>query len=79
MFYFLSNSGGGGERVLWCAIKAIEMNIETPLECIIYSGDPSPQEDILLKVSQRFGIYFSNKVKIQIINLTKRHYVEAWR
>ena len=36
-----SNSGGGGERVLWCAIKCLEemCSESLPLSVVIYTGD----------------------------------------
>jgi alpha-1,2-mannosyltransferase len=37
-FHPYTNDGGGGERVLWCAVKAIQE--ESPdLDCVIYTGD----------------------------------------
>ena len=84
--YIYSNSGGGGERVLWCAIKALEMSqgggddLSFKVECVVYSGDlDASKDDILLRVAKRFGIYFNNKMKIDIVYLRRRYLVEAYR
>ncbi|KAL1284691.1 2-mannosyltransferase,GDP-Man:Man(3)GlcNAc(2)-PP-Dol alpha-1 [Trichinella pseudospiralis] len=58
-FHPYCNSGGGGERVLWCAIKALE-KFEN-VEFIIYSNDyECSDEDILKNVEKRFGLSFTS-------------------
>ncbi|KAI7980394.1 GDP-Man:Man(3)GlcNAc(2)-PP-Dol alpha-1,2-mannosyltransferase [Camellia lanceoleosa] len=34
-FHPYTNDGGCGERVLWCAVKAIQSD----LDCVVYTGD----------------------------------------
>lgn len=41
-----SNSGGGGERVLWVAIKAIQAEFKD-MECVVYTGDDVDDNQIL--------------------------------
>ena len=42
-----SNAGGGGERVLWTAIKAIQK--ENPeVISVVYSGDTEVTQEIIL-------------------------------
>ncbi|KRX70147.1 GDP-Man:Man(3)GlcNAc(2)-PP-Dol alpha-1,2-mannosyltransferase, partial [Trichinella sp. T6] len=58
-FHPYCNSGGGGERVLWCAIKALEKFEK--VEFIIYSGDyECSDEHILKNVEKRFGLSFTS-------------------
>lgn len=48
-FHPYCNGGGGGERVLWTAIKAIQ-NKYAHVICVIYTGDiNSGKNDILIK------------------------------
>lgn len=36
----LSKSGGGGERVLWCALQALGASAGARVHCVVYTGDP---------------------------------------
>lgn len=76
-FHPYCNAGGGGERVLWCAIRAIQ-NRYPNVKVAVYTGDliASPNE-ILNKVSKTFNITL--KKDIEFIYLHKRHWVEAPR
>ena len=48
------NSGGGGERVLWCLLKALnEIRHADRLKCTIYTVETASNEDILMKVKVR--------------------------
>ncbi|KAK9161086.1 hypothetical protein Syun_007427 [Stephania yunnanensis] len=51
-----TNDGGGGERVLWCAVKAIQEEYLN-LDCLIYTGDSdaSPQT-LVARAIDRFGV-----------------------
>eukprot|EP01138_Halocafeteria_seosinensis_P006808 gb/GECG01006961.1/.p1 GENE.gb/GECG01006961.1/~~gb/GECG01006961.1/.p1 ORF type:complete len:519 (+),score=50.52 gb/GECG01006961.1/:1-1557(+) len=51
------NSGGGGERVLWCILKALN-NIRHAdrLKCVVYTVESASGEEILRKANERFGI-----------------------
>ena len=51
-----SNAGGGGERVLWMAIKAMEQLPQPDLTCLLYSGDD---------VS---GDFMLNRAKVSYLN-----------
>lgn len=58
-----SNGGGGGERVLWLAVKALDDDLRrrrSPARIVIYSGDSDVGQDALLaKAKSRFGIDLS--------------------
>jgi alpha-1,2-mannosyltransferase len=84
-FHPFANSGGGGERVLWCAIKALEevhLDDKSPnkYHVIIYTGDndATPQQ-ILQKCKDRFGVAFEGKMIIEFKYLKKRSWVRAER
>lgn len=55
-FHPYTNDGGGGERVLWCAVKAIQDEIPD-LDCVVYTGDhdASPQS-LTARALDRFGV-----------------------
>ncbi|KAG4306253.1 hypothetical protein PORY_000241 [Pneumocystis oryctolagi] len=78
-FHPYCNSGGGGERVLWTAIKAIQDKYNNII-CVIYTGDVnSKKEDILTKTKTIFDIELDEK-RTQFIYLYKRYYIssEQW-
>jgi alpha-1,2-mannosyltransferase len=49
-----SNAGGGGERVLWAAIRATQIQYPKS-KCVVYTGDHEVNKDqILERVKVRF-------------------------
>uniref|UniRef100_A0A1I7WUN6 GDP-Man:Man(3)GlcNAc(2)-PP-Dol alpha-1,2-mannosyltransferase n=1 Tax=Heterorhabditis bacteriophora TaxID=37862 RepID=A0A1I7WUN6_HETBA len=75
-FHPYCNAGGGGERVLWCAIRTMQKRWPN-LQYIVYSGDAnSSKEQILLRAKQRFGIEV-NPRNVNFIFLRFRRLVEA--
>ncbi|GMR41964.1 hypothetical protein PMAYCL1PPCAC_12159, partial [Pristionchus mayeri] len=55
-FHPYCNAGGGGERVLWCAIRSMQARFPK-LKYIVFSGDrDASKEQILLRAKQRFNI-----------------------
>lgn len=73
-FHPYTNDGGGGERVLWCAVKAIQE--ESPdLDCVVYTGDhdASPQS-LMGRALDRFGVNLLHPPKV--VHLCKRKWVE---
>lgn len=66
IFHPYTNDGGGGERVLWCAVKAIQD--ENPnLDCVIYTGDfdASPQT-LTARALDRFGVKLIHPPKVTL-------------
>ena len=82
-FHPYCNSGGGGERVLWCALRAlvpIHQNV-TPLSVIIYTGDTDVKaEDFFARSRDRFGVEIDPDVlPVKFVYLTQRDLLEASR
>ncbi|KIK67311.1 glycosyltransferase family 4 protein [Collybiopsis luxurians FD-317 M1] len=74
-FHPYCNAGGGGERVLWTAIAALQRN-EPNLVYIVYSGDTdATKEEIISKVKTRFDITLDPK-SLEFVFLTSRKFVE---
>ncbi|XP_041055830.1 GDP-Man:Man(3)GlcNAc(2)-PP-Dol alpha-1,2-mannosyltransferase [Carcharodon carcharias] len=74
-FHPYCNAGGGGERVLWCAIRAMQKRYEDVI-VIIYTGDQdATDQEILDGAYRRFNIKLLQPV--QFIFLEKRYLVEA--
>ncbi|KAI3458523.1 hypothetical protein Pfo_015186 [Paulownia fortunei] len=73
-FHPYTNDGGGGERVLWCAVKAVQE--ESPdLECVIYTGDHDASPKFLAaRAIDRFGVKLIRPPKV--VHLYKRKWVE---
>ncbi|MCD7463482.1 asparagine-linked glycosylation protein, partial [Datura stramonium] len=74
IFHPYTNDGGGGERVLWCAVKAIQD--ENPnLACVIYTGDLDASPDNLTaRAIDRFGVKLIHPP--EVVHLRKRKWVE---
>uniref|UniRef100_A0A6I8SL47 GDP-Man:Man(3)GlcNAc(2)-PP-Dol alpha-1,2-mannosyltransferase n=1 Tax=Xenopus tropicalis TaxID=8364 RepID=A0A6I8SL47_XENTR len=74
-FHPYCNAGGGGERVLWCALRSLQKRYKDAIY-VIYTGDKDvSEEQILNGAAARFNIKLSHPVKF--IFLEKRGLVEA--
>ncbi|XP_025909085.1 GDP-Man:Man(3)GlcNAc(2)-PP-Dol alpha-1,2-mannosyltransferase [Nothoprocta perdicaria] len=74
-FHPYCNAGGGGERVLWCAIRTLQKKYKN-ITCVVYTGDRDVTgEDIIAGALRRFNIKLSHPVKF--VFLEKRYLVEA--
>ncbi|CAG9979209.1 unnamed protein product [Clonostachys byssicola] len=73
-FHPFCNAGGGGERVLWAAIRATQ-NHYPKAKCVVYTGDHEVnKEQILSRVKSRFNINL-HAPTVQFLYLSKRHWV----
>ncbi|KAK9683466.1 hypothetical protein RND81_10G143000 [Saponaria officinalis] len=73
-FHPYTNDGGGGERVLWCAVKAIQDETSN-IDCVIYTGDhDSSPLSLLSRASDRFGVLLISPPKV--VHLNKRKWIE---
>ena len=71
-----SNAGGGGERVLWAAIRATQDRWPNA-KCVVYTGDHDVTKDtILYRVKSRFNIHLYAP-NITFLYLSKRDWVLA--
>ncbi|KZV86128.1 mannosyltransferase [Exidia glandulosa HHB12029] len=69
------NAGGGGELVLWTAIKHIQTT-EHDVLCIVYTGDvDATKDEIIAKVNSRFNIALDPDL-LHFVFLHKRKWVE---
>ena len=77
-FHPYCNAGGGGERVLWCAVKATLARY--PAATItIYTGDTEAAPDMILaKAKDRFNMELKTD-NIHFVYLHRRGWVEAAR
>lgn len=75
-FHPFCNAGGGGERVLWAAIRATQRQYPNAL-CIVYTGDHEVDKDLMLgNVKNRFNIDL-HAPRITFLYLSTRHFVLA--
>lgn len=78
-FHPYCNAGGGGERVLWQAVHALQGRYPL-VRCVIYTGDTdASSKEILNKAHSRFGITLSKEDQIHFVYLKLRKWVEATR
>jgi alpha-1,2-mannosyltransferase len=75
-FHPFCNAGGGGERVLWAAIRATQEKYPNAT-CVVYTGDHNvTKQQILEKVEARFNIKL-NPMRVFFLYLSTRHWVLA--
>ncbi|KAK2982509.1 hypothetical protein RJ640_026352 [Escallonia rubra] len=73
-FHPFTNDGGGGERVLWCAVKAIQ-ELSPDLDCVVYTGDhDASPESLTARAVDRFGVNLLYPPKV--VHLCKRKWIE---
>ncbi|RDX77767.1 GDP-Man:Man(3)GlcNAc(2)-PP-Dol alpha-1,2-mannosyltransferase, partial [Mucuna pruriens] len=73
-FHPYTNDGGGGERVLWCAVRGIQE--ESPeLDCYVYTGDhDATPQSLMARALDRFGVTLLSPPKV--VHLYKRKWIE---
>ncbi|EQB58015.1 hypothetical protein CGLO_01796 [Colletotrichum gloeosporioides Cg-14] len=75
-FHPFCNAGGGGERVLWAAIKTTQERYPNAL-CVVYTGDHEMnKQSMLARVKTRFNIDLHSPT-INFCYLSTRHLVLA--
>ncbi|KAL3420527.1 alpha-mannosyltransferase alg11 [Phlyctema vagabunda] len=75
-FHPFCNAGGGGERVLWAAIRATQKRWPHA-KIVVYTGDHDVDKNaILARVENRFNIHL-HPPTITFLYLTSRHWVLA--
>ncbi|XP_070493821.1 GDP-Man:Man(3)GlcNAc(2)-PP-Dol alpha-1,2-mannosyltransferase [Chironomus tepperi] len=76
IFHLYCNAGGGGERVLWCAIRALQKKYEGA-RILLYTGDTDvTPKQILSKCRNNFNIII-DPTRLEFIFLNQRKWVEA--
>lgn len=79
VFHPYCNAGGGGERVLWCAIRSLQQMYAGKIHITIYTGDVAVQADrMLLNAKNVFNIAVDGRT-IDFVFLQKRGWVEPDR
>uniref|UniRef100_A0A8C5LS27 GDP-Man:Man(3)GlcNAc(2)-PP-Dol alpha-1,2-mannosyltransferase n=1 Tax=Leptobrachium leishanense TaxID=445787 RepID=A0A8C5LS27_9ANUR len=74
-FHPYCNAGGGGERVLWCALRTLQKRYKDAI-FVVYTGDKEvSEEQILNGALGRFNIKLP--LPVQFIFLKRRGLVEA--
>ncbi|XP_024535350.1 GDP-Man:Man(3)GlcNAc(2)-PP-Dol alpha-1,2-mannosyltransferase-like [Selaginella moellendorffii] len=72
-FHPYTNDGGGGERVLWCAVRAVqEMFSDVP--CAIYTGDEATPSSLAARAWEKFGVKLHSPP--QVVKLRTRNLVD---
>ncbi|KKA28000.1 hypothetical protein TD95_004853 [Thielaviopsis punctulata] len=73
-FHPFCNAGGGGERVLWAAIRATQLRWPKA-RIVVYTGDVSAsKEKLLQRVKHQFNIHL-HAPTITFLYLSTRHWV----
>ena len=78
-FHPYCNDGGGGERVLWCAVQAL-LERDPGMKIGVFTGDAEPKAQILGKAKERFGIDLEGSAaRIKFVRLRSRALLEGSR
>ncbi|KAL9248577.1 GDP-Man:Man(3)GlcNAc(2)-PP-Dol alpha-1,2-mannosyltransferase-like protein [Drosera capensis] len=73
-FHPYTNDGGGGERVLWCAVRAIQ-DERPDFDCVVYTGDrDATPESLMGRAVDRFGVELVKRP--EVVHLNKRKWIE---
>jgi len=79
-FHPYADDGGGGERVLWCAVQAVHKQWPS-YDVVIYTGPPTVAgecgDDFIRRAKSRFNLEIEGKV--EFVFLSQRMWVEASR
>jgi alpha-1,2-mannosyltransferase len=71
------NSGGGGERVLWVAIRAMRARFPAA-KFVVYTGDLDAAPDqIVSRIRTRFNVAGVGEDDVAFVYLHRRRFVEA--
>ncbi|KYR02230.1 glycosyltransferase [Tieghemostelium lacteum] len=76
-FHPYCTAGGGGERVLWCAIRSLQ-NEYPGIKISVYTGDQKEDSEIFAMIKKTFNLMLDEK-NCHFIRLKKRGLVEASR
>ena len=80
-FHPFTVDGGGGERVLWTAVKAVQDLTPEGVRCVVYTGDApgdgATSEALRVRALDRFNVRLSRPV--ELVRLRRRALVEAGR
>mmetsp|Transcript_912 Transcript_912/g.1095 ORF Transcript_912/g.1095 Transcript_912/m.1095 type:complete len:476 (+) Transcript_912:144-1571(+) len=81
LFHPYCNSGGGGERVLWCAVKALQ-DLSPCIDIVIYARrscrkKEETEDDMLKKAKDRFGIDNLNRESLRFVYLSSESLLKA--
>jgi len=69
-------AGGGGERVLWCAISSVQKN-HPGVHCVVYTGDIAVSRSAMLeRAESQFGVSLQQD-SVHFVFLNGRRWVEA--
>jgi hypothetical protein len=73
-FHPYCNDGGGGERVLWCAIAALQRR-DARVDVVVYTGDTQDGDAILGRARERFCIVLP--LGVCFVHLRTRRLLDA--
>eukprot|EP00931_Biecheleriopsis_adriatica_P108261 TRINITY_DN82591_c0_g1_i1.p1 TRINITY_DN82591_c0_g1~~TRINITY_DN82591_c0_g1_i1.p1 ORF type:complete len:529 (-),score=99.42 TRINITY_DN82591_c0_g1_i1:10-1596(-) len=75
-FHPYAHAGGGGERVLWCCVRAVQQQ-HPGVVCVIYTGDKDvPPSEFLAQAKKRFGVEV-DAAGVRFAILQGRRWVDA--
>lgn len=76
-FHPYCNAGGGGERVLWCAVRALQEEFGDKIHIKIFTGDNDVTPKNILQNAKKIFNFAFDEENIDFVYLKKRHWVEA--
>lgn len=77
IFHPYCNAGGGGERVLWCAIRSLQQKYGNKIHIKVYTGDVNVNAEKILQNAKNVFNISVDENNIDFVFLNKRNWVEA--
>jgi len=75
-FHPFTSDGGGGERVLWCAVREVQ-SLDPTVETVVYTGDDLSGVELARRAADRFGVVLPRP--IAVVRLTTRDFTRPER
>ncbi|EHA8592567.1 putative GDP-Man:Man(3)GlcNAc(2)-PP-Dol alpha-1,2-mannosyltransferase [Cocos nucifera] len=72
-FHPYTNDGGGGERVFWCAVRAVQ-EVNPDLDCAVYTGDDTSPQSLAARALDRFGVNLLRPPRV--VRLSRRKWID---
>lgn len=77
IFHPYCNAGGGGERVLWCAVRSLQQKYGDKIHIKIFTGDTSVSAENILQNARKVFNVIVDEENVDFVYLNKRRWVEA--
>ncbi|XP_037034204.1 GDP-Man:Man(3)GlcNAc(2)-PP-Dol alpha-1,2-mannosyltransferase-like [Bradysia coprophila] len=79
IFHPYCNTGAGVERVMWCAIRALQFKYGSKIHIRVYTGDTNVNSQQILRNAERMFNILVDEKNVDFVFLKQRYLVEEHR